>query len=595
MSVTASCINKARTALAEESGRIATLTEKEIMQSDSDYPLRRIPESTYDWGMGENPRGIRMQITPPPQVEYESMLPTGNVSGNIQNPDIGQTGQTITTQIDAQGRTQLQAQLLHFGYDTFGRCLRGTAIETEPISIIDILQKYSWSTFIKALRSGLPRYGREHFAQELLRQVFRLSSGNYSMTSQIPISTGGNAFPAVPTGGLNIPALRRIGNRMRVHGYNKGSQTTSVNGEPLLEVYAGQDAIEFAIIDYKRQMGLSLKSHLWEDDERIGMVTTYGDIKFVVNPTPVRGYLVQTGTGPNTFEFREIQRARTRAGTEGVVEDDNPEYFKDTTVVGGAASRVCEMFHIIHPRAMERQAAGAIPNIDGGRPNKNAFNFEVVYMDDWRVAGKDCNKDRFVFQYRMLHAYAPYAENPELMTAGVFLASPPAVLMTDPIVLTTSPVLTNTTLAALGAPAADTCVLCADGTPLVQGEPAVPDCTTIFPANGVGVIQFDIVVYTVQDVVSGVTISAVRTGGNTGAATVAYATANGTAIAGTNYTAESGTLSWIDGEQGVKTFVVPIIQVSGDNGLNFTAGLSGVTGATLGSKTTATVTIVATT
>lgn len=107
-----------------------------------------------------------------------------------------------------------------------------------------------------------------------------------------------------------------------------------------------------------------------------------------------------------------------------------------------------------------------------------------------------------------------------------------------------------------------------------------------------GTIQFSSSTYSVGEGASGVTIIATRIGGSTGAASVGYATSNGTATAGSDYTATSGTLNWADGDAANKTFVVPITDDSTvESSETFTVALSSVTGATLGSPATATVTI----
>ncbi len=85
-----------------------------------------------------------------------------------------------------------------------------------------------------------------------------------------------------------------------------------------------------------------------------------------------------------------------------------------------------------------------------------------------------------------------------------------------------------------------------------------------------GAIQFESADYdTSEDAVS-VTIKVVRTGGDTGALsngstgelTVQYRTEDGTAQAGTDYESVSGTLTWADGDQSSKEFVVPLINDS---------------------------------
>ncbi len=90
------------------------------------------------------------------------------------------------------------------------------------------------------------------------------------------------------------------------------------------------------------------------------------------------------------------------------------------------------------------------------------------------------------------------------------------------------------------------------------------------------------------------TITVRRAGGDDGAVSVEYATANGSATAGSDYTTRTGTLSWAAGQDGNKTFTVPILGDSTDEA-NETVllSLSGPTGgATLGSPAAATLTIV---
>ena len=88
------------------------------------------------------------------------------------------------------------------------------------------------------------------------------------------------------------------------------------------------------------------------------------------------------------------------------------------------------------------------------------------------------------------------------------------------------------------------------------------------------------------------TLAVRRTIGSTGAISVDYTTSDGTAIAGTHYTATSGTLTWADGDSTDKTITVPVLDnaVYGGN-KTFTVTLSNVTAAILGSPNAATITI----
>lgn len=112
-----------------------------------------------------------------------------------------------------------------------------------------------------------------------------------------------------------------------------------------------------------------------------------------------------------------------------------------------------------------------------------------------------------------------------------------------------------------------------------------------------GALELSASSYSVPQSTGSVTIAVNRTGGSTGAVAVSYATADGTATAGTDYTATSGTLQWASGDSAAKTFSVPI---SNANPLSqtktFTVTLSNATGgASLGSPNSATVSILSST
>ncbi|MEW6419423.1 MAG: Calx-beta domain-containing protein, partial [Nitrospirota bacterium] len=108
-----------------------------------------------------------------------------------------------------------------------------------------------------------------------------------------------------------------------------------------------------------------------------------------------------------------------------------------------------------------------------------------------------------------------------------------------------------------------------------------------------GTLQFSSATYSVNENGGSAVITVTRTGGSNGAVSVNYATANGTAIAGSDYTSASNTLSWANGDTSNKTFTVSIMNDSIDEtNETFTVTLSSPTGgATLGSPSTATVTI----
>ena len=74
-----------------------------------------------------------------------------------------------------------------------------------------------------------------------------------------------------------------------------------------------------------------------------------------------------------------------------------------------------------------------------------------------------------------------------------------------------------------------------------------------------GTISLSASSYSVNEAAGSVVISAVRTGGSSGAVGVGYATSDGTAVAGSDYITSIGNLSWADGDASSKTFSVPIV------------------------------------
>jgi len=110
--------------------------------------------------------------------------------------------------------------------------------------------------------------------------------------------------------------------------------------------------------------------------------------------------------------------------------------------------------------------------------------------------------------------------------------------------------------------------------------------------SSAGAVDLSASTYSAQQTAGSVRATVNRAGGSSGAATVKYATANGTAVAGSDYTSTSGTLSWADGDATSKTISVPLGATAFTGSKTFTVALSGATGSTLGTPASATVTVV---
>jgi len=115
---------------------------------------------------------------------------------------------------------------------------------------------------------------------------------------------------------------------------------------------------------------------------------------------------------------------------------------------------------------------------------------------------------------------------------------------------------------------------------------------TIVNDDAPGSFQFGAAAYSVNESGSAV-VTVSRTGGRSGVVTVDYSTNDGTANAGADYTASSGTLTFNEGEAS-KTFAVPITEDSSDEeDETVNLILSGPTGgAALGTQNTAVLRII---
>jgi len=130
------------------------------------------------------------------------------------------------------------------------------------------------------------------------------------------------------------------------------------------------------------------------------------------------------------------------------------------------------------------------------------------------------------------------------------------------------------------------------------GSPGGPVWSTDTPISGggggnAGTLQFSAPTSAVTEGTANVVLTVTRTGGTTGAVSASYTSADGTAFAGTDYTAVNNTVSWGAGSSTAQTITVPITDDSDVEGSQtFTVTLSAPSGgATLGAPATSTVTI----
>lgn len=118
-----------------------------------------------------------------------------------------------------------------------------------------------------------------------------------------------------------------------------------------------------------------------------------------------------------------------------------------------------------------------------------------------------------------------------------------------------------------------------------------PDETGV-PASP-GAVQFSAAAYNKNENGGSITITVNRGSGNSGTITVRYATGDGTAVAGSDYTSRSGVLTWTNADSGNRTFTVGIVNdTAPESNETINLVLSNVTGgAALGIPAGAVITI----
>jgi plastocyanin len=113
------------------------------------------------------------------------------------------------------------------------------------------------------------------------------------------------------------------------------------------------------------------------------------------------------------------------------------------------------------------------------------------------------------------------------------------------------------------------------------------------PPTQPGSLRFAVDTVTVDESSGSAQLSVQRVSGDDGAVAVSFATANGSATAGSDYSAQSGTLNWADNDDDPKNLSIPILEDTQiENTETLTVTLSSPAGgATVGSPATATVRI----
>lgn len=571
--------NNLKTAIAERIQHITGQSERWLKDSDA-WVSTRIPRGVFDPSQGPNPRRLRYGFAPTEEREYAPLLVQGDVQGNMVGADCTGADRQYDTTVNRTGAygCDLPGQEVQGGFDVFSHELKGKAFETGWVCALDLLLKEGYNQYLEGLQKGIKREAIKHHNWALERDVINLAKYNTSVVDGWTSASG--AFPAAPTGGLNVETVKRTFSILAAEGWDGPRVVGGIS----------QEAFEEMRKTYRAQKGYEIHTTPSSlDTEFIPAGSTaldWAGITWIISAFPTRGYLRTLPNG--TEELVPVRPTISRPGTGGgIVPDVNQDYFDCRTVCDGTARELYEVAYIIHP-TFAKALSFSMPVVAGKSWSGQLFNLDLRLIDGPTVTNRFGvqNTDNFKFFIRALHAYSFEPGNPELASAIIYRASPyapAAVLPTCSAPDPNGPIVgmapafpqQHDGTRACGDPNAPECDLASF--PVVQGTQTNP-C----PDNeGAGVIKF---VDCGNIETSGGTVLRVcveRIGGFTGPSGVQVDSSDGTATAGSDYTAITDLqLSWADGEGGQKCFDVAILEAQTE-GQTFNLALNTVTGSVL--------------
>ena len=436
--------------------------------------------------------------------------------------------------------------------------------------------------YFNGMKNQFTSFGMDNFDDNLLNLMIQYSEANASVLAadQFNVTTGGWQSP--PAFRITIHFLQDY--RDYVMAEMKGFGL-DVPEDWMLEVEMPrldwQDAVIKDQVE-RNPTGTVYNTEIFKDDEgpmRGRQSAIYGGIKCYFNEEPIRGFFKKTGTegGADTYRFvRVYSWINTPDEEAGIVRRANHQYREDTIVVDGIKHDMVTLIPHIDKRSFKRYSL-LKPLKPIGSDNAGV-NYQVKVIDGARLGCNDFD-DKFKLVAR--HEFRFKAERPEI---SGFIAYRHG--RRDGYTLAVTPrnyTAGDTTFASpevFRQHEADSCqeaecaqcgkVSEADGT-CVAPESVEASVVGLSPAGAVTFAFFG---------ASNLKVLVERTGGSAGAVSVAYATADGTATATSDYTATSGTLEWAAGDNDPNEITVPVLAAATD-GQTFTITLTAPVGATL--------------
>jgi len=548
-----------------------------MLNSLNFYLCNRVSKKPANPNEAENPREY---------IEHSFFLPNSNVRPQrLLNAGGDETIQaqlekcsTIEEATDVLQKSQgspgsdLRDSELIGGYEVHRGAYNVLPVKTPCVSILDLARSNDIPGYLRAVRGALPNAIMEMKERDFMRKVV---AGAHYVTSE----PGANQqqfekgeFPHLPQGGPQISTFLKIAMLLKANGY-----------PGRVEIPIHWQSLRSMMIAYHASHGSVVEVAKWANDgglpsssDEDSMTFDFQNLRFKIMDLPHRGYFNHVGA--DSFDFVPID-ARTFEVPEegaGIVARLNDEFFDSYINCGGQRRENIEVSPIL---AVEAFAQRPFSQVEPG--------VEDVDADIWGGTGVHVVSGAFIpgntrfqkFYFQGQHAYKLYPEK-AYMAGAVAFRVPDFIQQLNTLGLTERVLNLPSNISVnpgINPPANSY----ADGQAGL--DPFQPAPLPVEADNGCARPN-DVGAFLAQctaDTIAGaafVTIVVQRVGGYIGAATLDYATADDTAIAGTDYTAASGTLSWAAGEGGFKSFQVPIANDANDD-VQFDVNFSSPVGA----------------
>lgn len=583
----ASCdVANIRAALFEEAALTTDISTEKVGKSDR-MVLAKIPDQGVA-GRHENHSAIIMGEAGQAGVAYrqENYAVRPLVAGNMNaRTNSGQNGifDTDINDIDdnncrgatvidfAQGFRRRDPIPFRAGFETPVKCVRD----------FDRFDKRYIRAYFEGMRNFFSNFGVDNFAENLLNMVIRYGQANASVIAggRFEMTEGGWAAP--PAKRITIDFLQQYRRRIMQLKRNFGQE---VPQDYLLEVEMPEEDVVDAIIKdslVRNPTGTVYNTNILTDELgklRGRRYTIYGGIKFYFNDTPIRGYFRQSGTGVYRF-VRVLDWVNEVDEEGGVVKRFNFQYDNDTFTDDGVSYPMVTLIPHIDPTSFKRWGLEK-PLKPIGDANESV-NYTVKVIDGAFI---DCNEDNDKFKLRGRHEFLWLAKYPELSGMIAYRHGRRASYDFDVVPRTD---IENATATAFEPVLREQDIdACSQATCAQCDQVADDDLQCVDP----GAISNSILTLApavtgtayVPGVNTNVVLEVLRSNLTGGPVTVAYATSNGTASSGSDYTAVSGTLTWEAGDGTPKYITVPFLAAATD-GQNMSVTISSPTGATIAS------------